>query len=54
MSNSAPTRHRFLVYAPDKTEEGTLDKRLSVRPKHLEGAKTNFANGLVRTQISVH
>ncbi len=50
---TAPPRHRFLVYAPDKTEEGTLEKRLSVRTTHLEAAKTNFANGLVRTRTSI-
>ncbi|KAF9453920.1 hypothetical protein P691DRAFT_811686 [Macrolepiota fuliginosa MF-IS2] len=48
MSSDAPTRHRFLVYAPDRTEEGTLQKRLSVRQAHLDGAKNHFSNGLVR------
>lgn len=47
----ATTRPRFLVYAPDKTEEGTLDKRLSVRSKHLETATANHSSGLVRTRI---
>lgn len=46
---STAPRQRFLVYAPDKSEEGTLEKRLSVRPKHIEGATANFNGGLVRT-----
>jgi hypothetical protein len=39
---------RFLVYAPDKTEQGTFEKRLSVRSKHLDAATDNFNGGLVR------
>lgn len=29
----------FVVYAPDYTEEGTLEKRLNVRAQHLERIK---------------
>ncbi|KAJ7931227.1 hypothetical protein B0H13DRAFT_860860 [Mycena leptocephala] len=36
--SSAPTLHRFVVFAPDKTDEGAFERRLSVRPKHLENA----------------
>ena len=46
---SNPTKHRFFVYAPDKTEEGTLARRLSVRPKHIEGAKAGHESGFIRT-----
>ncbi|KJA27721.1 hypothetical protein HYPSUDRAFT_156978 [Hypholoma sublateritium FD-334 SS-4] len=45
---SSPTKHRFFVYAPDKTEEGTLARRLSVRPKHIEGAKVGHESGFIR------
>lgn len=45
----ANTRPRFFIYAPDNTEEGTLEKRLSVRAKHLETATANFGSGFVRT-----
>lgn len=45
---STPVRHRFFVYAPDKTEPGTLERRLSVREKHLVGAKVNHESGLIR------
>ncbi|EKM80793.1 hypothetical protein AGABI1DRAFT_83753 [Agaricus bisporus var. burnettii JB137-S8] len=44
----ANTRPRFFIYAPDNTKEGTLDKRLSVRAKHLETATANFGSGFVR------
>ncbi|KAF8197993.1 hypothetical protein BJ912DRAFT_1055662 [Pholiota molesta] len=47
-SASTPTKHRFFVYAPDKTDEGALERRLSVRPQHLEGAKASHDNGLIR------
>jgi len=31
--------HTFVVYAPDKTDEGAVARRLSVRNQHLEVAK---------------
>jgi hypothetical protein len=52
MSTPTPTLHKFLVYAPDKTEAGTLEKRLSVRPKHVELAKEHHADGSIRMQLS--
>ncbi|KAH6914210.1 hypothetical protein BKA70DRAFT_1260736 [Coprinopsis sp. MPI-PUGE-AT-0042] len=45
---AAAPRHRFLVYAPDKTEEGTFEKRLSVRSKHLETAHERNIAGIVK------
>lgn len=48
MSAAAPSRQRFMVYAPDKTEEGTFDRRLSVRQAHLEAAKIRIASGFTR------
>ncbi|KAF8972901.1 hypothetical protein BDZ97DRAFT_1648748 [Flammula alnicola] len=45
---STPARHRFFVYAPDKTEEGTLARRLSVREQHLVGAKKGHESGIIR------
>lgn len=39
----------FFVYAPDKTEEGTFERRMSVRPKHLEVAHERTSQGLIRT-----
>ncbi|KAF8875800.1 hypothetical protein CPB84DRAFT_1689464 [Gymnopilus junonius] len=50
MSSSAsyPVRHRFFVYAPDKTEPGTLERRLSVREQHLVGARAGHESGFIR------
>ncbi|TFK44500.1 hypothetical protein BDQ12DRAFT_717646 [Crucibulum laeve] len=48
MSSSAPTSRLFFVYAPDKTDEGALDRRLSVREAHLKVAKERVANGFIR------
>ncbi|THV06720.1 hypothetical protein K435DRAFT_960325 [Dendrothele bispora CBS 962.96] len=49
MSTSATDpRPKFLVYAPDKTEEGTFERRLSVRPDHLAKAKESISGGFIR------
>jgi hypothetical protein len=49
MSTSAsPTLHKFFVYAPDKTDPDAFARRLSVRSKHLEGAKKAIADGSIR------
>ncbi|KIM45093.1 hypothetical protein M413DRAFT_441756 [Hebeloma cylindrosporum] len=47
-SSSNPIRHRFFVYAPDKTEDGTLARRLAVRERHLVGAKEGHESGFIR------
>jgi hypothetical protein len=46
---AAPTLklHHFIVYAPDKTEPGTFEKRMSILAKHLETAKTHIESGLI-------
>lgn len=46
-TTSAAPRHKFLVYAPDKTNEGTFEKRLSVRSKHLETANERNIAGIL-------
>lgn len=38
ISCTAVNMHKFIVYAPDKTDEGCFQRRLSVRPKHLENS----------------
>ncbi|KAI4521882.1 hypothetical protein K525DRAFT_200143 [Schizophyllum commune Loenen D] len=45
MTTAAPTKHKFLVYAPDRAEEGTFEKRMSVRPAHLENASSLISSG---------
>jgi hypothetical protein len=44
---AAPPRHKFFVYAPDKTDPDTFEKRLSVRSKHLETAHERNIAGIV-------
>ncbi|RPD57323.1 hypothetical protein L226DRAFT_467600 [Lentinus tigrinus ALCF2SS1-7] len=49
MSSSAPaTRHNFIVYAPDMTDAGALQRRLSVRPAHLEKAAEYIQGGMFK------
>lgn len=48
-STQTPTLYRFFVYAPDKTEEGTLARRFSARPSHLEAIQGKIASGVVRS-----
>ncbi|KAJ7512454.1 hypothetical protein B0H11DRAFT_1698841 [Mycena galericulata] len=39
---------RFFVYAPDKTDEGAFERRLSVRAKHLDNAAKGINDGVIR------
>lgn len=45
---AAAAKLNFLVYAPDRTEEGTFEKRMSVRPAHLENAASLISSGFSR------
>ncbi|KAJ7154749.1 hypothetical protein C8R46DRAFT_443053 [Mycena filopes] len=45
--SSAPTLHKFIVYAPDKTDEGAFERRLSVRARHLEKAAKVLAEHIL-------
>ncbi|KAF8235838.1 hypothetical protein L208DRAFT_1391628 [Tricholoma matsutake] len=44
---STPTLHTFVVYAPDNTEPGTSEKRLSVRSQHVVVAKALQSEGIL-------
>ncbi|TFK74568.1 hypothetical protein BDN72DRAFT_665030 [Pluteus cervinus] len=48
MTSDAPTKHHFFVFAPDKTEEGTFERRLSVRATHIKAAGHNVERGFIR------
>lgn len=50
MSTAASPRQSqlFFIWAPDKTEEGTFERRLSVRSTHLESAKAHKSDGFIR------
>ncbi|KAJ7182773.1 hypothetical protein C8R43DRAFT_868690 [Mycena crocata] len=47
MSSKVSKLHRFLVYAPDKTDLGAFERCLSVRPKHLENAAKPIRDGTI-------
>ncbi|PBK91737.1 hypothetical protein ARMGADRAFT_932343 [Armillaria gallica] len=42
------SRSLFFVYCPDKTEDGTFERRLSVRSTHLEDATKLVSGGYIR------
>lgn len=43
MSSTAPKRQQFLVYAPDKTDEGAFQRRLDVRTQVSLSVRNNLA-----------
>jgi len=45
---SEPALNYFIVHAPDYTEEGTFERRMSVREKHLERAKGYLESGEIK------
>jgi uncharacterized protein len=44
--SDTPKKHLFLLYAPDYTDPDAINRRLAVRPKHLENAKVMFDGGV--------
>ncbi|KAI0359258.1 hypothetical protein OH77DRAFT_1517799 [Trametes cingulata] len=46
--SAAPHRHKFVVYAPDMTDEGAFQRRLSVRQAHLQRAKEEIDRGIIK------
>ncbi|KAI0657686.1 hypothetical protein C8Q70DRAFT_919127 [Cubamyces menziesii] len=48
MTTSATTRHKFIVYAPDMTDEGAFRRRLGVRQTHLDRAKVQVDKGVIK------
>ncbi|KAF8629139.1 hypothetical protein AX17_005725 [Amanita inopinata Kibby_2008] len=45
--SAGAVRHRFMVYAPDKQEEGTFERRTSVRPQHRVSLQKNIEQGVI-------
>jgi hypothetical protein len=45
--SSSPTKHLFLVYAPDYVSPGMLDHHFSVREKHLKGVDGLLESGIL-------
>jgi len=53
MSSDSPKKYQFMVYAPDMSDEGAFQRRLSVREKHLEGAKQLHSAGSISASLSL-
>jgi hypothetical protein len=51
MMSSSPSKHLFAVYAPDYTDPGVLERRFSVREKHLKGIDGMLDSGIMSTCI---
>jgi hypothetical protein len=49
---TTPALHNFVVYAPDKSEEGTFEQRLAVRTKHLENVGVLIGKGVISAFIT--
>lgn len=47
MATTVPQKFQFLVFAPDKTDEGAFQRRLAVRPEHLANAKMLEEKGVI-------
>lgn len=45
VSSRLSQKHLFLVYAPDKTDDGALERRLKVREQHFHDAKPSVQPG---------
>lgn len=52
---SSPARQvaKYLLVAPDYTDEGALQRRLDVRARHLEAATTSFKDGLIGPSLAL-
>jgi hypothetical protein len=46
--STAASRQLFFIWAPDKTQDGTFERRLSVRGDHLQSAKESISAGFIR------
>jgi hypothetical protein len=52
LRTSPKSLHKFIVYAPDKSDEGAYARRLSVREAHLKGAKELTEKSFMRMFFS--
>ncbi|KAG1745495.1 uncharacterized protein EDB91DRAFT_1050022 [Suillus paluster] len=46
--SSTQSLPKFFVWAPDYTDDGALQRRMAVRPPHLENIKTLAGQGTLR------
>jgi hypothetical protein len=54
MMSSSSTKHLFAVYAPDYTDPAVLERRFSVREKHLKAIEGMIESGTVSMYILPH
>ncbi|TBU31944.1 hypothetical protein BD311DRAFT_775874 [Dichomitus squalens] len=47
-AENVPLRHKFVVYAPDMSDDGAFQRRLSVRQAHLDNAAEQAKQGIVK------
>ncbi|EGN99624.1 hypothetical protein SERLA73DRAFT_53440 [Serpula lacrymans var. lacrymans S7.3] len=47
-SPSGSKTYKFMVWAPDYTDQEALSRRLSVRSRHLEGARNLIGQGIIK------
>jgi hypothetical protein len=45
--SSKPMKHLFAIYAPDYMDPDILERRLSVRERHLKGVGKMLDNGIM-------
>ena len=50
---SSPPLPKFVVWAPDCTDDGALARRMAVRPAHLENANKLIQQGILREFLSL-
>jgi len=51
MMSSSPSKYLSAVYAPDYTDPGVLERRFSIREKHLKGIDGMLDSGVMSTCI---
>jgi hypothetical protein len=51
--SSSPTKRLFTIYAPDSTDPGTLERRISVREEHGKGIGRLRSDGIASMCISL-
>ncbi|THH20525.1 hypothetical protein EUX98_g8561 [Antrodiella citrinella] len=47
--STAPAKHQFVVWAPDYTDSEALNRRLAVRPQHIQKVIENIKAGIIKT-----
>jgi uncharacterized protein YciI len=51
--SSSPMKRLFTVWAPDYTDPGTLERRISVLEDHMKGIESLRSSGILSMCISL-